>query len=101
MNFRFPRYVSDISILRAYVGKDGTHGDFNAANVPYHSADYLRVTMSGVKEGDVTFVAGNPGNTNRYRISESAVYNTSRGMPRQIRELDTELTLLRKYAAAK
>jgi hypothetical protein len=101
MNFRFPRYVSDISILRTYVGKDGSHGEFNAANVPYRPAHYLRVTLKGVKEGDVTFVAGNPGNTNRYRISESAVYNTSRGMPGQIRELETELALLRKYAATK
>ena len=101
MNFRFPRYVSDISILRAYVGSDGSHGEFNAANVPYRPAHYLRVTLSGVKEGDVTFVAGNPGNTNRYRISESAVYNTSRGMPKQIQEFETELALLRKYAAEK
>jgi hypothetical protein len=101
MNFRFPRYVSDISILRAYIGKDGSHGEFNAANVPYRPAHYLRVTLKGVKEGDVTFVAGNPGNTNRYRLSESAVYNTSRGMPRQIQELETELALLRKHAAAK
>ena len=101
MNFRFPRYASDISILRAYVGKDGSHGEFNAANVPYRPAHHLRVTLSGVKDGDPTFVAGNPGNTNRYRLSESAVYNTSRGMPRQIRELETELTLLRKHAAAK
>ena len=100
MNFRFPRYVSDISILRAYVGKDGTHGEFNAANIPYRPAHYLRVTQDGVKENDFTLVAGNPGNTNRYRISESAVYNTSRGMPRQIQELETELALLRKYAAA-
>ena len=101
MNFRFPRYASDISILRAYVGSDGSHGEFNAANVPYHPAQYLRVTLSGVKEGDVTFVAGNPGNTNRYRLSESAVYNTSRGMPKLIQEFETELALLRKYAAEK
>src|SRR5574341_841489 len=32
MNFRFPRYVSDISILRAYQGSDGSHGDFNVAH---------------------------------------------------------------------
>jgi hypothetical protein len=100
MNFRFPRYVSDISILRAYVGKDGSHGEFNAANIPYRPAHHLRVTQDGVKDGDFTLVAGNPGNTNRYRISESAVYNTSRGMPRQSQELETELALLRKYAAA-
>jgi hypothetical protein len=101
MNFRFPRYVSDISILRVYVGKDGSHGEYDATHIPYRPAHYLRVTMGGIKEGDVTFVAGNPGNTNRYRLSESAVYNTTRGMPRQIQEFETELALLRKYAAEK
>jgi hypothetical protein len=100
MNFRFPRYVSDISILRAYVGKDGSHGEYNAAHVPYRPAHHLRVTLGGVKDGDFALVAGNPANTNRYRLSESALYNTSSGMPIQIRELEAELALLRKYASS-
>ena len=101
MNFRFPRYVSDISILRAYVGKDGSHGEYAADHVPYRPAHHLRVTSDGVKEGDFTLVAGNPGTTNRYRISESARYNVKTGMPQQIRDIETELALLRKYAAMK
>ncbi len=101
MNFRFPRYVSDISILRAYVGKDGSHDQYDASHVPFHPDQFLRVTLEGVKDGDFTLVAGNPGNTNRYRISDSAVYNLKKGMPTQIREIETELALLRKYAALK
>jgi len=101
MNFRFPRYVSDFSVLRAYVGTDGSHGEFDAGHVPYRPAHYLRVTLDGVTEGTFTLVSGNPANTNRYRISESAVYNVSRGLPDQIRDLDTELTLLRRFAAMK
>lgn len=101
MNFRFPRYVSDISILRAYVGKDGSHGAYDAAHVPYTPAHHLHVTFDGVKDGDFTLVSGNPGATNRYRISESAIYNMKIGMPNQIRDLETELALLRKYAALK
>jgi hypothetical protein len=101
MNFRFPRYVSDISILRAYVGKDGSHGEYDAAHVPYTPSHHLRVTFDGVKERDFTMVAGNPATTNRYRISESAIYNSKIGMPQQIRDIETELALLRKYAALK
>ena len=99
MNFRFPRYVSDISILRAYVGKDGSHGEYAQDHVPYRPAHHLRVTLDGVKDGDFTLVAGNPGTTNRYRISESAAYNVRVGMPAQIRDIESELGLLRKYAA--
>ena len=99
MNFRFPRYVSDIAILRAYQARDGGHGDYDPSHVPVRPARYLRVTMSGVKENDFTLVAGNPGNTNRYRESYSAEYNLRKGIPDQIADLQTELTLLRKYAA--
>ena len=101
MNFRFPRYVSDISILRAYQGTDGSHTDYDPSHVPVRPSHYLRVTMTGVKEGDFTIVAGNPANTNRYRESYSAEYNLRKGIPDQIRDLQTQLDLLRKYAAMK
>jgi len=101
MNFRFPRYVSDISILRAYQGKDGRHTDYDPANVPVKPRHYLPVTMNGVREGDFAFVAGNPGATNRYRMSFSAAYNVAKGIPNQIRDAETQLALLRKYAGLK
>jgi hypothetical protein len=101
MNFRFPRYVSDISILRAYQGKDGSHGEFDASHVPVNPDHFLHVSLAGVKEGDFTIVAGNPGNTNRYRESYSAEYNLRKGIPDQIQDLEAHLGLLHKYAAMK
>lgn len=101
MNFRFPRYVSDISILRAYQGTDGSHGEYDASHVPVKPDQYLHVTMAGVKDGDFTLVAGNPGNTNRYRESYSAEYNLRKGIPSQIEDLELQLGLLKKYAAMK
>lgn len=101
MNFRFPRYVSDISILRAYVRKDGDHADYAETNVPATPAHFLPVTMAGVSDGDFTLVAGNPGNTNRYRMSFSADYNVRKGMPDQIQDFEGLLALYRKYAAMK
>ncbi len=101
MNFRFPRYVSDISILRAYESPDGHHTDYAPENVPVKPRHYLPVTLAGVKEGDFTLVVGNPGNTNRYRMSFSAAYNVAKGIPNQIGDLETLLSLLRKYAGEK
>lgn len=99
MNFRFPRYVSDVSILRTYQGKDGSNTDYDVDNVPVRSDHFLRVSLDGVKEGDFTMVIGFPGNTNRYRMSFSARYNIQRGIPEQIRDTEAELELLRTYAA--
>jgi hypothetical protein len=101
MNFRFPRYVSDISILRAYVGNDGSHGEYDPSHIPARPDQYLHVTQAGVKDGDFTLVVGNPGATNRYRESYSAVYNINKGIPNRIRDYQTQLDLLRKYAAMK
>ena len=53
-NFNFPRYALDAGFLRAY--EDGQ---------PVESPGFLRWNPNAPAEGDVTFVAGNPGSTSR------------------------------------
>jgi hypothetical protein len=53
-NFNFPRYDLDVTFFRAYV-------DGKPANTP----DYLPFAPQGPKAGDMTFVVGNPGSTQR------------------------------------
>ncbi len=53
-NFNFPRYALDAGFLRAY--ENGQ---------PVASPDFLKWNAEAPKEGDVTFVAGNPGSTSR------------------------------------
>lgn len=53
-NFNFPRYALDAGFLRAY--EDGQ---------PVATPNFLKWNPNAPKEGDVTFVAGNPGSTSR------------------------------------
>ncbi|KQY80384.1 S46 family peptidase [Brevundimonas sp. Root1423] len=53
-NFNFPRYALDAGFLRAY--ENGQ---------PVESPNFLKWNPNAPKEGDVTFVAGNPGTTQR------------------------------------
>jgi len=53
-NFNFPRYDLDVSFIRAY--EDGK---------PAQTAHSFKWSPSGVKDGDLTFVTGNPGRTDR------------------------------------
>ncbi|MGV8929814.1 MAG: S46 family peptidase [Brevundimonas sp.] len=53
-NFNFPRYALDAGFLRAY--EDGR---------PVENTGFLRWNPNAPAEGDVTFVAGNPGSTSR------------------------------------
>lgn len=54
-NFTYPRWSIDFSFVRAYV--DGKPADT--------TAHYFRWRKEGAQDGDLVFVPGNPGNTNR------------------------------------
>ena len=54
-NFNFPRYDLDVSFLRVY--EDGK---------PLQTPEYFRWSESGPREGELTFVSGNPGHTSRF-----------------------------------
>jgi len=54
-NFQFPRWCLDMSVLRAY-GRDGK---------PAHTPDFLALKPAGPEAGEVVFVAGHPGHTDR------------------------------------
>jgi hypothetical protein len=53
-NFTYPRYDLDITFFRVY--ENGK---------PAHLDNYLRWSPTGVKDGDLIFVSGHPGNTGR------------------------------------
>jgi hypothetical protein len=54
-NFNFPRYDLDVSMVRIY-GSDGK---------PLKDAEHLAWSDGKLKDGDLTFVSGNPGGTSR------------------------------------
>ena len=53
-NFEYPRHDLDICLLRAY--ENGQ---------PAQVKDYLKFSPAGVREGDLVFISGHPGNTSR------------------------------------
>ena len=54
-NFQFPRWCLDMSVLRAY-GPDGK---------PAATPNFLQINRAGPNAGDVVFVSGHPGSTDR------------------------------------
>ncbi|HTT24105.1 MAG TPA: S46 family peptidase [Candidatus Sulfotelmatobacter sp.] len=53
-NFTYPRFDLDITFFRVYEN-----------DKPAHLENYLKWSPTGVKEGDLIFVSGHPGNTGR------------------------------------
>ena len=66
-NWRWPRHTGDWSFLRAYVGKDGKPAAFSKDNVPFKPKHWLKISTEGIKPGDLVFVAGYPGRTQRHQ----------------------------------
>lgn len=69
-NWIWPRHTGDFAYYRAYVGPDGKPADYSEANVPYRPKSHLKLQPAGLKSGDFAMIAGYPGRTNRYRLSE-------------------------------
>ena len=67
-NWQWPRHTGDFAFYRAYVAPDGSAADFDQANVPYNPEHHLKVSASGVNDGDFVMVAGYPGSTSRYTL---------------------------------
>jgi hypothetical protein len=97
-NWRWPRHTGDWSFLRAYVGKDGKPATFSKDNVPFHPTHFLKVAKDGIKPGDLVFVAGYPGRTQRHQTYAQVKETTEWSMPRSIRLAQEQLALLDQLA---
>jgi len=67
-NWQWPRHTGDFAFYRAYVAPDGSAADFNEANVPYQPDHHLKISASGLRDGDFVMAAGYPGSTSRYTL---------------------------------
>jgi len=85
-NFTYPRYALDFAFLRVY--EDG---------VPYRPEHHFGWSEAGVEEGDVVFVIGNPGQTNRLKTMAQLEYQQSVQVPALIGFLESRLEALGAY----
>jgi hypothetical protein len=93
-NWRWPRHTGDWSFLRAYVGKEGKPAEFSKDNVPFKPKHWLKISAEGIKPGDLVFVAGYPGRTQRHQTYAQVKETTEWSMPRSIRLAQEQLAIL-------
>ncbi|HEX8686588.1 MAG TPA: S46 family peptidase, partial [Pyrinomonadaceae bacterium] len=87
-NFNFPRYCLDMSLVRVYEG-----------GAPLRPANYFRWSKKGPQEGELTFVSGSPGTTQRLLTVSHLEFLRDAWTPFTIRLLESRRDSLKKYMA--
>ncbi len=93
-NWRWPRHTGDWSFLRAYVGRDGKPAAYSKDNVPYKPAHWLKISPEGAKAGELVFVVGYPGRTQRHQTYGEVRETTEWTFPRAIRLAQEQLAVI-------
>jgi hypothetical protein len=86
-NFEYPRYDLDICFFRVYEN-----------NKPAKIEHYLKWSKAGAKEGELVFVAGHPGNTNRLATLAELDYLRDTGYPFLLQRLNRWEVMLHSYS---
>jgi hypothetical protein len=88
-NFTYPRYDLDMALFRVYEN-----------NRPVASRDFLKWNSNGAHTGELVFVPGNPGSTDRLSTMKQIEAERDCFIPEILKLIRRRLNVLRRYAAA-
>ena len=86
-NFEYPRYDLDICFFRVYEN-----------DKPVHADNYLKWSESGAAEGELIFVSGHPGRTERGDTVAHLLYQRDYALPGALNLLRRREVLLENYS---
>ena len=87
-NFTFPRYDLDITFFRIYEN-----------DKPVHLDHYLQWSKVGVKDGDLIFVSGHPGGTDRLKTVAQLQFLKNTDYPSRLANYKRRIDMFQKFSA--
>ena len=86
-NFTYPRYDLDITFFRIYEN-----------DKPVHLDNYLKWSKGGVHDGELIFVSGHPGGTDRLKTMAQMQYLKDVDYPARLANYKRRIALFEKFA---
>jgi hypothetical protein len=86
-NFEYPRFNLDICFFRAYENGKPVHPEF-----------YFKWSLTGPSEGDLVFVTGHPGSTNRQDTLAKLLHRRDVTLPYWLNRLRSQEALLTQFS---
>jgi hypothetical protein len=87
-NFTYPRYDLDITFFRIYEN-----------DKPVHLDHYLQWSKVGVKDGDLIFVSGHPGGTDRLKTVAQLQFLKNTDYPSRLANYKRRIDMFQKFSA--
>jgi len=87
-NFTYPRYDLDITFFRVY--ENGQ---------PAHLDHHLQWSKTGLRDGDLIFVSGNPGSTGRLRTVSQLEFLRDVDYPSRLQRYARRIAVLQKFSS--
>jgi hypothetical protein len=87
-NFEYPRWDLDLALFRVYEN-----------DKPIHTDNFFAWSAKGAADGDLIFVPGNPGRTERMDTVAHLEYLRDFGFPLILKYLEEQRAMLNKYSA--
>lgn len=87
-NFTFPRWDLDMAFFRIYEN-----------DKPISNKHYLKINPEGAANGEMVFVPGHPGSTNRLYTNAQLLYQRNHQLPMMMDYIETMVRALEEYSA--
>lgn len=86
-NFTYPRYALDFALFRVY----------DDQGQPFKTNHYFHWSTTGIHEGEVVFVVGNPGSTSRLETVSQLEFRRDVQVPAMLDFLNSRISAIQKY----
>lgn len=96
-NWGWPQHKGDFALYRVYGDASGRPATYSESNIPLKPRYVLRISTSGIHDGDFQMIIGYPGRTNRYASSYAIEEKQNVKNPIIVQNRQERMSIIRRH----